>query len=170
MPNSESMSTSSPSVKMNIFFLSFLHVRTTWICCAATDSTGSSIRLNSSKQPQLPDWARPGWTKKGQLNCQLEFRIKTGYYRQWSCKRERAGHVWLGNVIFTSCFWPQLQVEHINARQYGIITLQPIYRNTDNNGVMYKFGVHEHASNLRKQNHTCVVKFTDLKGHTFSSL
>lgn len=66
IPNSGSMSTTSPSVKMNIFFRSFLHVRTTWICCAATDSTGSSIRLNSSKQPQLPDWARPGRTRNNQ--------------------------------------------------------------------------------------------------------
>ena len=60
MPNSGSMSTISPSVKTNCFFLFLLHSRTTYICCAATDSTGSSIRLNSSKQPQAPDWASPG--------------------------------------------------------------------------------------------------------------
>lgn len=64
IPNSGSMSTSSPSVKTNIFFLSFLHVSTTWICWAATDSTGSSMRLNSSKQPQLPDCAKPDRMKK----------------------------------------------------------------------------------------------------------
>jgi len=28
-------------------------------CWAATDNTGSVILLNSSKQPQDPDWARP---------------------------------------------------------------------------------------------------------------
>lgn len=54
-PNSGFISTRSPSVKMKFFFLSFLHVRTTEICCAATDNTGSSMRLNSSKQPQEPD-------------------------------------------------------------------------------------------------------------------
>ena len=64
IPNSGSISTSSPSVKINIFFLSFLHVSTTWICWAATDSTGSSMRLNSSKQPQLPDCAKPDRMKK----------------------------------------------------------------------------------------------------------
>ncbi len=28
-------------------------------CCATTDSTGSSMRLNSSKQPHNPPWHRP---------------------------------------------------------------------------------------------------------------
>jgi len=59
IPNSGFISTTSPSVKMNVGFLSFFAVKTTEICCAATDNTGSSIRLNSSKHPQLPDWARP---------------------------------------------------------------------------------------------------------------
>ena len=54
-----SMSTLSPSVKMNAGFLSFLHCRTMAICWAATDNTGNSIRLNSSKHPQDPDWAKP---------------------------------------------------------------------------------------------------------------
>ena len=64
IPNSGSMSTTSPSVKMNWFLRSFLHVSTTWICWAATDSTGSSIRLNSSKQPQLPDCASPATARR----------------------------------------------------------------------------------------------------------
>lgn len=59
MPNSGFISTLSPSVKTKLFLRSFLHVNTIAICCAATDSTGKSIRLNSSKQPQEPDWARP---------------------------------------------------------------------------------------------------------------
>ncbi len=58
-PNSGSRSTTSPSVKMNCDFRSFLHCSTMAICCAATDNTGSSIRLNSSKQPHDPDCARP---------------------------------------------------------------------------------------------------------------
>ena len=36
--------------------LAFWMVR---ICCAITDSTSSSMRLNSSKQDQEPDAARP---------------------------------------------------------------------------------------------------------------
>lgn len=59
MPNSGSMSTLSPSVKMNCVFLSFLHSNTMAICWAATDNTGNSILLNSSKQPHDPDWANP---------------------------------------------------------------------------------------------------------------
>ena len=59
IPNSMSMSTLSPSVKMKAGFLSFLHCRTIAICWAATDNTGNSIRLNSSKHPQEPDWAKP---------------------------------------------------------------------------------------------------------------
>ena len=61
IPNSGSMSTLSPSVKMNWLFLSFLHSNTMAICCAATDNTGNSILLNSSKQPQDPDWAKPAY-------------------------------------------------------------------------------------------------------------
>ena len=37
-----------------VFFASWRHV----ICCAATDKTGKSMRLNSSKQPQEPDWGQ----------------------------------------------------------------------------------------------------------------
>lgn len=59
MPNSGFKSTQSPSEKMNCFFLSFLAVKMIEICCAATDKTGNSIRLNSSKHPQDPDCARP---------------------------------------------------------------------------------------------------------------
>ena len=60
IPNSGLRSTTSPSVKMNYFLRSFLAVRTMAICCAATDSTGRSIRLNSSKHPHDPDCANPG--------------------------------------------------------------------------------------------------------------
>lgn len=49
----------SPSVNWNVFFFSRLLARTTATCWAATDSTGSSMRLNSSKQPHEPDWAKP---------------------------------------------------------------------------------------------------------------
>jgi hypothetical protein len=55
MPNSGLISTTSPSVNTNCFFLSFLAPRITAICCAATDRTGSSILLNSSKHPHDPD-------------------------------------------------------------------------------------------------------------------
>jgi hypothetical protein len=33
--------------------------RMVWICEEMTDSTEASIRLNSSKQPHAPHWARP---------------------------------------------------------------------------------------------------------------
>ena len=59
IPNSGFISTRSPSVKMNCFLRSFLQASTMAICCAATDRTGRSIRLNSSKQPHDPDWAKP---------------------------------------------------------------------------------------------------------------
>lgn len=59
IPNSGFISIISPSVKMKVFFFSFLAVNTTATCCAATDKTGSSMRLNSSKQPQVPDCASP---------------------------------------------------------------------------------------------------------------
>ena len=58
-PNSGSRSTTSPSVKTNCVLCSFLAASTMAICCAATDNTGRSIRLNSSKQPHDPDCARP---------------------------------------------------------------------------------------------------------------
>ena len=58
-PNSGSRSTTSPSVKTNCGLRSFLQARIMAICWAATDSTGSSIRLNSSKQPHEPDCAKP---------------------------------------------------------------------------------------------------------------
>lgn len=60
MPNSGLISTLSPSVKTKLLRRSFLQVRTIAICWAATDKTGRSMRLNSSKQPHEPDWARPG--------------------------------------------------------------------------------------------------------------
>lgn len=63
-PNSGFIVTLSPSVKIKDFFRSFLHVRIMEICWAATDRTGKSIRLNSSKQPQDPDCASPS---KGNL-------------------------------------------------------------------------------------------------------
>lgn len=59
MPNSGFISTLSPSVKMKFLRRSFLQVSTMAICWAATESTDRSIRLNSSKQPHEPDWARP---------------------------------------------------------------------------------------------------------------
>lgn len=59
IPNSGQSSTISPSVNWNDFFFSFLLAKTTATCWAATDNTGSSIRLNSSKQPQEPDCAKP---------------------------------------------------------------------------------------------------------------
>jgi len=59
IPNSLSIDTTSPSVNMNWGLFIFLHCSTIAICWAATDSTGSSIRLNSSKQPQDPDCASP---------------------------------------------------------------------------------------------------------------
>ena len=69
-PNSGSRSTTSPSVNINCGFLSFLHWSTIAICCAATDNTGSSIRLNSSKHPQEPDCARPTNEKSGEVKKQ----------------------------------------------------------------------------------------------------
>ena len=58
-PNSGFIVTLSPSVKIKDFLCSFLHVRIMEICWAATERTGRSIRLNSSKQPQDPDCASP---------------------------------------------------------------------------------------------------------------
>lgn len=72
MPNSGLISTWSPSVKTKFLRRSFLHVRTIAICWAATDKTGRSMRLNSSKQPQEPDWARPGNQTHGTLVTLLE--------------------------------------------------------------------------------------------------
>lgn len=76
MPNSGLSDTLSPSVKINFFFLSFFAIRTMYICCAATDNTGSSIRLNSSKQPQEPDCAKP----KKIVNNYLEHSYYLLYY------------------------------------------------------------------------------------------
>ena len=59
IPNSGLRSTTSPSVKINWRFRSLRQPRTIAICCAATESTGRSILLNSSKHPHDPDWARP---------------------------------------------------------------------------------------------------------------
>ena len=58
-PNSGSRSTTSASVKTNCGLRSFLQTSTMAICWAATESTGNSIRLNSSKQPHEPDCAKP---------------------------------------------------------------------------------------------------------------
>lgn len=74
IPNSLSMSTTSPSVKVNWGFFFFLHWSTICICWAATDKTGSSMRLNSSKQPHAPDWAKPKKSKKG--NILLKYQLK----------------------------------------------------------------------------------------------
>ena len=59
MPNSGFMSTLSPSEKMNCLRRSLRALNTIAICWAATDNTGKSMRLNSSKQPQDPLCARP---------------------------------------------------------------------------------------------------------------
>ena len=59
IPNSGFMSTQSPSEKMNCLRRSLRALSTIAICWAATDNTGKSIRLNSSKQPQDPLWAKP---------------------------------------------------------------------------------------------------------------
>ena len=64
IPNSMLRATLSPSVKMKFFLRSFLLCSTMAICWAATDNTGSSILLNSSKQPHEPDWAKPGIEKE----------------------------------------------------------------------------------------------------------
>lgn len=72
IPNSGLISTLSPSVKTKFLRRSFLQVRTIAICWAATDNTGRSMRLNSSKQPHDPDWARPGnQTHVISLSCKL---------------------------------------------------------------------------------------------------
>lgn len=63
IPNSGFMRMTSPSLKTKVSFFSFLQVNTILICCAATESTGSSIRLNSSKQPHDPDCAKPKTSK-----------------------------------------------------------------------------------------------------------
>ena len=39
--------------------LAFLALVMASTCCATTESTGSVMRLNSSKQPQRPPWQRP---------------------------------------------------------------------------------------------------------------
>ena len=39
--------------------LAALALRMVISCCAMTDNTSMSMRLNSSKQHQAPDWARP---------------------------------------------------------------------------------------------------------------
>ena len=51
--------------------LAFLIVR---ICCAITDNTSISIRLNSSKQHHAPDWAKP------EKNFPIIYRHNTVYY------------------------------------------------------------------------------------------
>jgi len=71
-PNSGSRSTTSPSVKTNCGLRSFLHARMMATCWAATDSTGSSIRLNSSKQPHEPDCARPATRRQIQIQIQIQ--------------------------------------------------------------------------------------------------
>lgn len=91
-PNSGFISTLSPSVKIKFFLRSFLHVKTIAICCAATDSTGRSMRLNSSKQPQDPDCARPEMKQKLQFmfkevtQCQLYVRRCPGHLKDGTSK------------------------------------------------------------------------------------
>ena len=54
-----------PVSKLNFFIivgnllLTLFYYEVILTCCATTDSTSKSIRLNSSKQHQDPDWARP---------------------------------------------------------------------------------------------------------------
>ena len=48
-----------PSMKGNSVLCCLSADSTQLTCCATTDSTGSSIRLNSSKQPHAFDCARP---------------------------------------------------------------------------------------------------------------
>ena len=48
-----------PSVKTNSFFLSLMALSTQYTCWAHTLRTSRLIRLNSSKQPHRPLWARP---------------------------------------------------------------------------------------------------------------
>ena len=45
--------------KVNDLAFDFLAFCTASTCCATTDSTSSSMRLNSSKQPHAPLCARP---------------------------------------------------------------------------------------------------------------
>ena len=48
-----------PSVNVNDFLSSRIDASTEPTCCATTESTSRSMRLNSSKQPQQPDCASP---------------------------------------------------------------------------------------------------------------
>ena len=57
-PQVSSSATSSPSMTMR-FLLAFLPSHTALNCTEHTDSTSGMRRLNSSKQPQEPDDARP---------------------------------------------------------------------------------------------------------------
>lgn len=63
IPNSGHISITSPSVKVNCCFFSLCALRITATCWAATDNTGNSMRLNSSKQPHDPDCAKPAIVK-----------------------------------------------------------------------------------------------------------
>ena len=58
-PTRGSRETMEPSVKTKLFLRSRMAFRTQNTCWAQTDSTSRLMRLNSSKQPHRPDWARP---------------------------------------------------------------------------------------------------------------
>lgn len=45
--------------KTNLFSLLKMANWMESICCATTESTSNSMRLNSSKQAHAPDWAKP---------------------------------------------------------------------------------------------------------------
>lgn len=74
-PNSGFSSNSSPSENTSCLFLDFLADKTICICCAATDKTGSSILLNSSKHPQEPDCAKPTTNQLNYINTENNIQL-----------------------------------------------------------------------------------------------
>ena len=111
MPNSGSRATLSPSEKMKAALRSFLAVRTMAICCAATDKTGSSMRLNSSKQPHDPDCARPLQKMK-----KTTFSINTKSLKEadkpnWAGPKQKKKIPWIESLwwrkshLWYHCFW-----------------------------------------------------------------
>lgn len=57
------------------------------ICCATTDKTSTSIRLNSSKQHQLPDWANPEKNFPNVLKSSPSEQLKTTHNLPIACKK-----------------------------------------------------------------------------------
>lgn len=55
--------------KKKVFKFDWMALRMLSICCATTDNTSASMRLNSSKQAQAPDEASP--LKNFQINCNV---------------------------------------------------------------------------------------------------